>query len=246
MTKHLTWKLLNRGTMARTHPITFVQLMFDSERALWKTDTHPEYYRGPLANLLDDGAQYGKWEAYHARHMREVADCARQSQQAVALRKIAIQCVHRRGLIDHLRVSQIVGDERKRLFEVFYGPTDHHKAVITEHRQYILAASTGYCAEVLVNSISDFNGARLLDRYQRLYAQYFQIFAQYMQADYRGDEELAGALRPTMLEYRAFANRSRRQILVQPSARPPVRVSPSQRSVQIKSSAILRSPPAAR
>src|ERR1700761_6050719 len=158
--------------MAQNHPFTFVQLMTLSERALWKTDSHPDYYRGPVANLLDDGRQYRLWESYHMRLMREVADGVRFSQQAISLRKVAIHCIHRRGLIDYLRTAQINGAGRRKLFEVFYGPTDYREAVITEHRQYVMAAASGYCAEVLMNSTIDSSGSLLIDRYAQLYAQY--------------------------------------------------------------------------
>ena len=201
--------------MIRAAPITFVQLMTESERALWKTETQPDYYRVPVARLLEDGRQYRLWESSHARRMRQVAQLSRQTQQAMALRKLAVQLIHRRGMVDYLRAFKITGDHRQQLFNMFYGCTDYREAVITEHRQYVMAASSGYCTEVLVDAVNDANGFKLLDRYQHLYSQYFQIFSQYSRADFCGEEELAGALKPTMLEHRAYANLVRRQILVQ-------------------------------
>jgi hypothetical protein len=214
--------------------------MTESVRTLWKTDSQPHYYRAPIARLLDDGSQYTLWESYHGRQMREVADCPRQAQQAIALRKVAVNCIHRRGLLDYLRVSHMDGDSRRKLLEVFYGPVDYHDSLSMEHRQYVLAAASGYCAEGLINTINDSGGVTLLERYQHLYAQYFEIFSQYMQADYLGAEELAGALRPTMLEYRSYANRVRRQILVQPRMRLPFSASVARRPDRTGSSATLR------
>lgn len=226
--------------MSRSSPITFVQLMTESERALWRTDSQPEYYRVPVSRLLDDGRQYSLWESSHARRMREVADCPRQTQQAMALRRMAVRLVHRRGLVDYLRNHQIVGSHRQQLFQMFYGRTDYREAVITEHRQYVVAASSGYCAEVLVDAVHDANGFKLLERYQNLYTQYFQIFSQYCRSEYAGDLELAAALKPTMLEHRSYANLVRRQILVEPPVRARLRFSPMAHADQTKSYAIWR------
>jgi hypothetical protein len=205
-----------RDPMARIAPVTFVQLMTESERALWKTDSQPDYYRVPVSRLLDDGRQYRLWEATHSRQMRSIAGCSRQIDQAMELRKLAVQFIHRRGMVDYLREFNIVGEHRQQLFNMFYGRTDYREAVITEHRQYVVAASSGYCAEVLVDAVHDANGFKLIERYQSLYAQYFQIFSQYCRAEYVGDVELAAALKPTMLEHRAYANLVRRQILIVP------------------------------
>jgi hypothetical protein len=226
--------------MSRSPPITFVQLMRASEKALWTTESQPDYYRVPVSRLLDDGRQYTLWETSHARRMREVADCPRQAQQAMALRQMAVRLVHRRGLVDYLRNHQITGGHREQLFQMFYGRTDYREAVITEHRQYVMAASSGYCAEVLVDAVHDANGFKLLERYQSLYTQYFQIFSQYSRAEYAGDEELAGALRPTMLEHRSYANLVRRQILVEPPTKARLRFSPFQRAQSPKAYAVRR------
>ena len=226
--------------MSRTAPITFVQLMTESERALWRTESHPEYYRVAVSRLLEDGRQYQMWESSHARRMREVAGCSRTVHQAMALRHMAVRLIHRRGLVDYLRGQHIVGSHREQLFRMFYGCTDYREAVITEHRQYVVAASSGYCAEVLVDAVHDANGFKLLERYQNLYTQYFQIFSQYSRAEFAGDVELAAALRPTMLEHRSYANLVRRQILVEPPVRARLRFTPLPQPQAFKSYAMLR------
>jgi hypothetical protein len=205
--------------MTRAAPITFVQLMIESERALWKTDSQPDYYRVPVSRLLDDGRQYRLWEATFSRRMRDIAGCPRRIDQAMELRNLAVQLIHRRGLVDYLRGSNIVGDHRRQLFDMFYGHMDYREALIIEHRQYVIAASSGYCAEVLLDAFDDASGFHMIERYQSLYAQYFQIFSQYSRAEFIGDAELAGALKPAMLEHRSYANLARRQILVAPTVR---------------------------
>lgn len=212
--------------MRRPAPITFVQLMTTSERALWCTDAHSDYYRVPVARLLDDGHQYQRWEASYARQMREVAHCDGAVRQAMELRRIALSLVHRRGLVDYLRNWKVTGERRAELLRMFYGCIDHREAVISEHRQFIMAASSGLCTEVLVDAVNDANGFRLLARYQRLYAQYFQMFCQYSLAGFTGELELAAALKPGMLEHRSYANLVRRQILVEPPMKARLRFTP--------------------
>ncbi len=202
-------------TLAHT-PVTFVQLMTQSEHALWKTDAQPEYYRVPVARLLDNGSQYRVWEALHSSQMRYIAGCGRRLKQAIALRKMAVQLIHRRGLFDYLRNFKVNGEFRQQLFKQFYGPVDFRAAVITEHRRYVLAASSGFCAEVLTDAVDDSAGRLLLDRYHTLYQQYFEIYSHYCRAEYFGDVEFAAAMKPAMLEQRAEANRLRRQLLLQP------------------------------
>jgi hypothetical protein len=221
--------------MPRIAPITFVQLMTESERALWKTDSQPDYYKVPISRLLDDGNQYRLWEATHSRQMRTIADCPRQIDQVMELRKLAIQLIHRRGMVDYLRACNIRGDHRRQLFNMFYGCTDHREAVIAEYRQYVVAASSGYCAEVLVDALNDANGFRLIERYRFLYAQYFQIFSQCSRAEFRGESELAAALKPAMLEHRSYANLVRRQILVVPPVQVRLKASVSPRIDRTKS-----------
>ncbi len=226
--------------MIRPAPATFVQLMTESERALWKTDDQPDYYRAAVSRLLDDGRQYRLWESSYARKMHQVADCSRRVQQAMALRKLAVQLIHRRGMVDYLRTFQITGAHRQQLFNMFYGCTDYREAVITEHRQYVMAASSGYCAEVLVDAVNDANGCKLLERYQYLYSQYFQIFSQYSRADFCGEVELAAALKPTMLEHRSYANLVRRQILIELPVKSRLRFSALPQSDRTRSSSTLR------
>ena len=225
--------------MRRSAPITFVQLMTTSERALWSTDAQSDYYRVPVARLLDDGRQYQIWEASHARQMRGIAHCNAPVAQAMELRKLALRLIHRRGLVDYLRAWKVVGERRAQLFTMFYGFIDYREAVITEHRQYIMAASSGLCTEVLVDAVNDSNGFKLLARYQRLYAQYFQTFSEYGRAEYAGEQELAAALKPAMLEQRSYANLVRRQILVQPPMKARLRFTPMPAVEKARSYAML-------
>jgi hypothetical protein len=201
------------GRMARLKSLSFTRLMDESERALWRAEGLPDYYRLPIRQVLYDCMRYRSWEASHARLMHQAADAARPIGQAFSLRETTLHMIHRRGLFDYLRAHDVRGTARERLFEVFYGPMDFRGAVLLEHRQYLLAASSGYCGEVLVESIHDGSGSKLLDRYEELYRDYFEIFGRFVTAEVTGDRELVSVLRPAMLRQRAITGRLRSQIL---------------------------------
>ena len=196
--------------------ITFVRLMDVSERSMWRTDAQPDYYRAPVFHVLDDGPSYQRWETTHARLMRPVADARRYAEQTVVLRRVALRLIHRRAFIDYLRTAAVRGALLERLFAVFYGPTDFRQAVIREHAQYMLAAASGYCIEVLVDSVEDTDGCRMLERYQVLYQEYFGLFGRFIAAELTGDVEIAAAVQPAMLAQRARAERLRQAIVSVP------------------------------
>jgi hypothetical protein len=190
-----------------------------SERALWQADALPERYRAPIRQVLEDCLRYQSWEVSHARLMRGAAHVPQPRGQTMALRKTALRMIHRRGLFDYLRAEEVRGAARERLFEVFYGPMDFSGAVLSEHRQYLLAASSGYCSEVLVDTIHDHEGARLIERYEDLYRDYFETFGRFIAAEAAGDHALVSVLRPLMLSQRASTDRLRGEILTSTRAR---------------------------
>jgi hypothetical protein len=202
--------------MTALRQFTFRGLMTESERALWRTDSLPAYYRSPVCQLLDDGRQYHLWEVSHARLMQQVARGAHPVGQALALRATSLSLIHRRGLFDYLRNHGVHGKVREGLFEAFYGPIDYRAAVLTEHRQFVLAASSGYCSDVLVGSIHDGEGARLIERYARLYRDYFEVFGFFVTAEMNDEPDVARALKPIMLRRRTDVARLRGTILTPP------------------------------
>jgi len=204
---------MTEGHMARLQGFSFKRLMDASEQALWGADCLPDYYRQPIRQVLYDCMRYRSWEASHARLMQQAADAAQPIGQAFSLRETTVRMIHRRGLFDYLRSHDVRGAARERLFEVFYGPLDFRAAVLCEHRHYLLAASSGYCGEVLVDSIHDSSGSRLLERYEDLYCDYFEIFGRFVTAEVTGDRDLVSVLRPAMLRQRAITDRLRSQIL---------------------------------
>lgn len=199
--------------MSALRAVTFRGLMTESERALWRTDVLPDYYRDPVCQLLGDGRHYHLWEVSHARLMQQVAHGARPVGQALALRATSLRLIHRQGLFDYLRTHYVRGKARERLFEVFYGPVDYRAAVLTEHRHFVFAASSGYCADILVASIHDEEGARLIERYATLYHDYFEVFGHFVMAELNEEPEVAQAIKPIMLSRRTDVDRLRGDIL---------------------------------
>ncbi|MGH8262453.1 MAG: hypothetical protein ACRETU_03570 [Steroidobacterales bacterium] len=195
---------------------TFTRLMTESERALWRTETVPAYYRHPIAQLLEDVQRYQFWEFSHARLMRNIALAARPPAQILALRETGLRLVHRRGLFDFLRSNSVRGAMRAHIIEMFYGPIDYRAAVINEHRHFLVSASSAWCTEVLFGSLQDETGRRQLDLYDRLYSGYFELFGQFVAADHAGEPELASALKPIMLRRRTDLARLRGEILKAP------------------------------
>ena len=202
--------------MTALRHFTFRGLMTESERALWRTDSLPDYYRSPVCQLLDDGRHYQAWEVSHARLMHRIADGAQPRGQALALRATSLSLIHRRGLFDYLRNHGVRGKVRERMLQAFYGPIDYRTAVLTEHRQFVLAASSGYCTDVLVGSIHDGEGARLIERYARLYRDYFEVFGHFVTAEMTEEADVASALKPIMLRRRTDVARLRGTILTPP------------------------------
>jgi len=190
--------------------------MTESERALWRTETVPAYYRHPIAQLLEDVQRYQFWEFSHARLMRNIALAARPPAQILALRETGVRLIHRRGLVDFLRSNSVGGAMRAHLIKTFYGPIDYREAVINEHRHFLVTASSAWCTEVLFGSLHDDEGRCRLNRYERLYSAYFEMFGQFVTADFAGESDLACALKPMMLRRRIDLARLRGEILQPP------------------------------
>lgn len=198
--------------MALYKSLTFKRLMDQSEQALARAHVLPEYYRIPIGQVLEDRVRYHTWETSHARLMRHVAESRQPLGQAFSLRETTVRMIHRRGLFDYLRTYGVRGAARERLFEIFYGPTDLRAAILREHRQYLLAASSGYCGEVLVGAIHDAHGISMLDRYEEMYRDYFAVFGRFITADVTGDRDIISVLRSAMLTQRLATDKLRAQI----------------------------------
>ena len=126
--------------------------------------------------ILGDSKIHRLWESRHADLVLPVAEQSRRARQIFALRDIEVRLLHRRALIRHIRTHRIVGEERDRLFSVFYGPMDTSNAILAEHRQYKLAVSSRVSTDHLINVMCDPVSTRLLRKYASIYSKYFELY----------------------------------------------------------------------
>lgn len=196
--------------MAHCQSRRFRCLMQESEQALHDAAERPLTHRSRVARqVVGDIKLHGLWESRHAELVRPVAECSRREKQVIALRKVEVQMLHRRALIDHVRRNSVVGEDRDRLFAVFYGHRDPANAVLAEHRQYLLAVSSVISADHLMDVLHDDISTRLLRLYADAYAQYFEY---YCYVATTRDRLVADAVKSTMLEARNRAIRIRERL----------------------------------
>jgi len=151
---------------------------------------------------LNDSRIHRLWESRHADLVMPVAEHTRRAGQIFKLRDIEIKLLHRRALIRCIRKHGIVGEQRARLFSVFYGPRDTQDAILAEHRQYSLAVSSRVSADHLIDVMRDPLSVQLLRAYEAIYSKYFELYCS--TASCR-DEVMADATRQEMAGLRMRA-----------------------------------------
>ncbi len=184
--------------------------MDESEQALSDAAKSASPLESRIARqVLNDSKIHRLWESRHADLVRPVAEQSKRVPQVLALRNIETGLLHRRALVDYLRKNQIVGTQRDKVFRVFYGPKDPTDAILTEHRQYVLAVSSRISADHLIDVMHDPISKRLLGLYQSIYSEYFELFCFMVMTE---DTAMAEAIKPTMQDARKRANSVRQQL----------------------------------
>jgi len=152
-------------------------LMDESEQALSDAAAGSRWRDARIAKqILDDSRIHRLWESRHADLVLPVAETSRRATQIFALRDIEVRLLHRRALIRHIRKHRIVGEERDRLFSIFYGPMDTNNAILAEHRQYTLSVSSRVSTDHLIDVMCDSVSNRLLKEYEFIYSKYFELY----------------------------------------------------------------------
>jgi hypothetical protein len=191
--------------------ITHTRLMRESESSIHE---HAEYGSGDAHSacqqLVSKRPRYSFWVSRQDQEMMAIARAKQRERQITQLRGLAVQQIHRAALVRHLRANEITGRERNRLLEEFFGPRDPDCAVLAEHRNYILAASSQVCAADLLDLTGDRYGIRLVDRYQSDYGLYFAMYCDRARARQDGRQYLLEGLIP---EIRDEATRTREMLL---------------------------------
>ncbi len=186
------------------------RLMDESEQALWDmADTSRNRAGRIVHHVLNDANAHRMWESRHAELVRPVAEQGKRTPQVVALRAIEVSLVHRRAFIDHVRRNKVVAKERDKLFTTFYGPRDVTDAIVTEHKQYMLAVSSRVSADHLINVMCDPISSRLIKLYESVYAEYFDLYCYVSACE---DSAAADAARLLMLDARKQAKLLRERI----------------------------------
>lgn len=186
-------------------------LMDESEQALSRAAAHVSTPKSRVAKqILTDAKLHRLWESQHAELMLSVAEHRRRSPQVLALRTVETGLLHRGALIDHIRRHKITGNERDRLFRVFYGPRDSVGSIVAEHRKFLLAVSSRISADHLIGIMQDQISLQLLEVYKAAYEKYFELFCLLAASD---DEYVVDALRSDLHRAHDIAENIRRRLL---------------------------------
>lgn len=171
-------------------------LMDESEQALSDAvEGHRQRDARIARQILGDSKIRRLWESRHADLLLPVAEHGRRTRQIFALRNIAVQLLHRRALIRHIRKNRIVGEERDKLLSIYYGPMDRSNAIMAEHRQYQLSVSSRVSTDHLINVMHDPVSVKLLHEYKNIYSKYFKLYCFVVGCD---DTTTADATRPEL------------------------------------------------
>ena len=201
--------------------LTHARLMLESEQAVvGRAVASEELPRRICGQLLADRARYALWHVRHDGHMTVVAGERRRPRQILSLRAISVEQIHRAALVSYLRDWQVAGRARDQTLREFYGVTDPGEAAIIEHRSYLVAASTQFCAADILEMAGDRQGLALLRSYEIAYGQYFAMFCERARAREAGAAYPLAAL---IAEVRDVAGRIRARIMDDRSvAAPPI------------------------
>jgi hypothetical protein len=160
--------------------------------------------------LVSRQPRYTLWVSGHDQQMMAIARAKRRERQITQLRALGIQQIHRAALVRHLRANEITGKDRNLLLQEFYGPRDADCAILTEHRNFILAASSQACATDLLELTGDRHGIELINRYEYDFGLFFAMYCDRARAQADGRQYLLDGLIP---EIRDEATRVREMLL---------------------------------
>lgn len=185
--------------------------MRESESSIYE---HAEHGTGDshtaCQQLVSKRPRYSLWVSRHEREMKAIAKAKLRERQITRLRGLAVGQIHRAALVRHLRANEITGKDRDLLLQEFFGPRDAECAILTEHRNYILAASSQVCAVDLLDLTGDRYGIKLVSRYQEEFGLFFAMYCDRARAQHYGRPYLLEGLIP---EIRDEATRIRQMLM---------------------------------
>ena len=153
------------------------RIMDESERALFEAAESPSARTARIAgHVITDIKLHRIWESRHADLVRPVAEESRRAPQLVELRKAEVRLTHKRALIDYVRKHRVKGPARDRVFAAFYGPQEITNAIVSEHRQYMVAVSSRISTDYLLDLMRDPVSKDLVRLYENASDQYFELY----------------------------------------------------------------------
>jgi len=191
--------------------LTQHRLMCESETTIQLGATRDGTLTGRVCRqVVDDPIRYAVWRGWHDSRMSAVASRNQRERQIIALRAVHLEQVHRTALVRYLRKHHITGDARDTTLREFYGLADPKRAAVSEHRAYLISASSQLCAHRLLTLVGDRNGLALIQDYQGSYMQYFGMFCENARATQANSVFLLRGLIP---EAKAEADALRERVL---------------------------------
>ncbi len=152
------------------------RLMDESEQGLQQaSESSSERAARISSQILADSKLHSLWESRHAKLLLPVAEHHKTAHQIVDLRLASLYLIHGRAFIEHIRNSEIRGEERKHFFARYYGVMDYQNAVLAAHRHYMLSVSSMVSTSHLIDLMFDPVSHRLLNQYKDVYQQYFEL-----------------------------------------------------------------------
>jgi len=150
--------------------------MTESEYALQDASESPVPRESRIAStVLSDIKKYREWELRHANLLLPVAEQSARKYQVLALRHADIALIHRRALFQYLQTHEVRGELRERLFRLFHTTLDFNEAILAEHRQYMLAFSSGISTHHIIDIMRDDTSTHLVQQYETTFARYFEM-----------------------------------------------------------------------
>lgn len=152
------------------------QLMSASEYALQDATESSEPRRSRIATtILGDSDKYREWELRHANLLVPVAEQNARKYQVLALRQADVHLIHRRAFFQYLQTHEVRGEKRKQLFRLFHTTLDFDAAILSEHRHYMLAFSSGISTDHIIDVMHDGTSTPLVESYEKTFSRYFEM-----------------------------------------------------------------------
>jgi hypothetical protein len=164
-----------------TTTVGLAALLAESEAALWRVSTESDRRRSQaVAQTTNDQATYALWRRRHERLLLPVANAEGRFAQPAMLRSVGVRLILRTAFVDYVRERKIVGSARDTLARRLRGTNNPRRALLDEHRDYILAVTSEVSVDHLLEHLADPLGPRLLREYRALYTDCFASFCEHI------------------------------------------------------------------